>query len=110
VILPKENTSTDFLRNCLPGLQKEADFLSHGLRKLLNDHEADNASSDTDDENDEGDVRKVGEKFKRKRETMLRKQSDVLNDIKLSQFIEQYKKIQDVTDLVVATKGNFPVQ
>lgn len=105
MILPRESSSADNLQKCLPALQREADFLSHGLRKLLNDHEADNASLELDDE-EESNIRKVGEKFKRKREKLLQKQNDILNDEKVKHFMEQYKRSQELTDFVVASCGN----
>ncbi|XP_053399836.1 uncharacterized protein LOC123557535 [Mercenaria mercenaria] len=107
VILPRENSSADMVRKCLPALQKEADFLSHGLQKLLDDHEAENASLDVDDDEDDSDIRKVGEKFKRRRERMLQKQNENLKGEKVKQFMEQYRTVQELTDLAVATGGDI---
>lgn len=88
---------------CLAALQRETDFLSHGLRKLLNNHERRQASCDIDD-TDEDDVRKVGEKFKRKQEQLWKKQGECIDTSseEVKEFFEELNNIRAETDMAIA--------
>ena len=104
VIVAKETSEEAIATTCVQALQKEAHFLSHGLRKLLNEHEQKQASGDFDDAADD-DLRKVGEKFKRRQEHLRQNEASHLkvSAESLREFQRELTNIKRKTDLTYAS-------
>lgn len=104
VVVAKEPSDGCINDRCIKALQKEAHFLSQSLQKLLNDHDQKQASSDFD-AGAEDDLRKVGEKFKRKQQQL--KQNDKahlqLATEDLCQLKEELSSIREKTDITFAS-------
>ncbi|KAL4230400.1 hypothetical protein ACF0H5_010782 [Mactra antiquata] len=98
VILPRKHSQNAKQTKCLTALQKEARFLHSGLRELLNDGDHEIKAPDDIDDDDDNDLRKVGEKFKRSRQAILQKQDKMMTSDKIKHFIDQYRTIQNVSD------------
>ena len=107
IILLQEPSAAEVTQSCLPSLQRELHFLSHGVRKLLEDSDL-KASGVSDDHSEaEGDdIRKVGEKFKRRREKLLEKSKHEVNRVSMNNLCEQLMKITHETDSAIVKSSS----
>ena len=98
IILHQSISSSDIIQRCLPSLQRELNFLEHGVRKLLGDTEHRESESIEANEGKQEDIRKIGEKFKRQKEKLMEKMKREVNKDKLSDLYEQLMRIARETD------------
>ncbi|WAQ97885.1 hypothetical protein MAR_022258 [Mya arenaria] len=94
IISTKEiSRDSDSAKACREALKKEANFLSSGLKKLLGDRDSGHIS---DDENDQEDARKVGEKFKRQQKHYFEEKSKKIEVP--SRVVQRLAQLQSQTD------------
>lgn len=102
IIVAKETDTEQVKATCVKALQKEANFLSYGLKQLLSDHEKNQALSDSDD-TESDDLRKVGEKFKRQRERFKQAQDKCidLSSARATEYLKKLNIIKAETDKTI---------
>ena len=102
IILLQEPSAGEVIQSCLPSVQRELHFLSHGVRKLLDQSDSKASGSAKDHLESGEDLRKVGEKFKRQREELTEKTDRVVNSSRLKELFEEMNMHSADTDSDIA--------
>lgn len=91
-------SAAEVMQSCFSSLHKELSLLEHDVRQLLSNSDFTGSESQEVGQEQEEDVRKVGEKFKRQRGGLMEKMRIEVNKGKLREIFEQLMRQANETD------------